>query len=335
MTEQIEQYHTIQNPENAEKQSVIDLFSVELDATKNDIVPEELETVIDAIMQDPQQPPEQEDQEKIGDLLKEWKITKAITKALDMVFWIFAGSKKKAGLEDFEKYTVDYTTMSDEKLGETIDRLQNKVKQPWLSVHQKLRFTYAFSRAKDEKLHRENANISPFDTLAKNIQPGDVLLMNKDSTERNVTSKISNEWLQQTSNSIRTHIVIVTEVSWNDIEITHATTPVVKTDNLETYLKTYTAVDICTLQQPPASRQKSIDYAHSLIGKPYDNKSAAKQALIWSNTRDDAYNCGELVAESLYNANPTTFDGVKEKTFPSDFLMSNYLQPAYMTTIVS
>jgi len=343
--DQVEQIKTpdhIDTPKtvkDVETQSVIDLFAIELDTNKNLIVPEELKDIVDDVMQDPQQPPEQEDQEKIGDMLKKWKISEAVSKALDMIFSIFAGSKKKAWLEDFKKYTTDYSSMTQEKLDETINWLQNRVKQSWLSIHQKLRFTYAFSRAKDEKLTRENPQSTAFDKLAKNIQPGDVLLMNKDGVAKtamdSIKGKIVNEWLQQASYSIRTHIVIVTKVSGNDIEITQGTTPVVKTDDLQSYLKQYKAVDVCTLQQPPASRKNSIDYARTLIGKPYDSKAAANQTLTWTNIRDDKYNCGELVAEALYHANPTKFKGLEDKTFPSDFLMGNYLQPAYMTTIVS
>jgi len=56
---------------SVEKQTVIDLFAVELDATKSDIVPEDIQAIVSDIMEDPEQPPEQEDQEKIGNLLKE------------------------------------------------------------------------------------------------------------------------------------------------------------------------------------------------------------------------------------------------------------------------
>lgn len=326
--------------DNTEKQTVIDLFAVELDATKNDVVPEDIQAIVNDIMEDPQQPPEQEDQEKIGNLLKEWEIAKAVSQAIDLVLSIFSWSKKKAGLDDFKKYSIDFTTLSDSDLDDRIDRLQNKIKQSWLSVHQKLRFTYAFSRAKDEKLSRENPQSTPFEKLARNIQVGDVILMNKDKKSSWwiidwIKSKAANEWLQETSNSIRTHSVIVTKVSGDNIEITHATVPVVKSEDLESYLKNYEAVDLCTLQQPPESRQKAIDYAYSLLWKPYDATSATKQALIGDNEKDDKYNCGELVADSLVAANPIKFQNLENKTFPSDFLFNNYLQPSYMTTIVS
>lgn len=340
MVDRVEQLDPIKAPESLEDvvtQSVIDLYDLEWEILKKNTIqtPDILKTIQKYIQEDPEQPPEQEDQEKLGDLLKKWKVSEAVSAALDMIFDIFGWSKKKAWLDDFKKYTVDYTKVSDEELEKSLVRLQNKVTESWLSVHQKLRFTYAFSRAKDEKIARETPQATAFDKLAKNIQEWDILLMNKDWKTTTLNSKIANEWLQQASNSIRTHVVMVTKVSWNDIEITHATTPAVKTDNLQSYLKGYTAVDLCALQQPPASRRKFIDDAKALLGKPYDAKAAAKQTLTWKNERDDKYNCGELIGEALYSANPTMFKGLEDKSFPSDFLMNNYLQPSYMTTIVS
>ncbi len=131
----------------------------------------------------------------------------------------------------------------------------------------------------------------------------------------------------------------MTKVSGNDIEITHASgrsedKKVIKED-LFAYTKKYKAMDICVLQQPPESRTKSIEHAYSLLGKDYDNKSATKQAILGANNGDDAYNCGELVADSLLAANPVKFQDLENKTFPSDFLLNTYILPSYMTTIVS
>lgn len=340
MSEQFEKDKHIEQPKDINvKQNVLDLFAIEHDLNKSSIVPKELEWLVNDVIQDAPKPPENQEQEKIGELLKKGKIAEALTQALDLVSSILFGSKKKAGLDDFKKYSVDFDKMDDTQLQEQIDRLQAKIKQSWLSVNQKLRFAYALSRAKDAKIKKEKPDIKPFDALAQNIQVGDVLLMNKDGDTSGIVdglkSKVANDWLQITSNSIWTHTVIVTKVSGNDIEITHATVPVVKKESLEPYLKSYKAVDICILQQPPESRTKSVDNAYSLLGKPYDSKSATKQAILGANNGDDAYNCGELVADSLLAANPVKFQDLENKTFPSDFLLNNYILPSYMTTIVS
>lgn len=323
------------------KKTGLDLFAIEHDLNKSTIVPKELEWLVNDVIQDPPKPPETQDQEKIGELLKKGKIADALTKAVDLISSIVFGSKKKAWLDNFKKYSIDFSTMTDAKLQEQIDRLQSKIKQSWLSVNQKLRFAYSLSRAKDEKNKRENKKITPFDALAKNIQPWDVLLMNKDADTSwlvdGIKSKVANDWLQITSNSIWTHTVIVTKVLGNNIEITHASGKAMKVvkEDLQAYLRWYKAVDICVLQQPPESRTKSIDYAYWLLDKPYDNTSATKQAVLGSNEKDDAYNCGELVADSLLAANPIKFQELENKTFPSDFLLSNYILPSYMTTIIS
>ncbi len=330
-----------------EKKTGLDLFAIEHDVNKNTIVPEKLQLLVNDIMQDPPKPPETQEQEKIGELLKKGKIADALTQAVELVSSILFGSKKKTGLDDFKKYNIDFDKMDDTQLQEQIDRLQSKVKQSWLSVNQKLRFAYSLSRAKDAKIKKENPESKPFDALAKNIQVGDVLLMNKDGKWEtfkdmlvdNTIGKVASEWLQLTSNSIRTHTVIVTKVSGNDIEITHASgrsedKKVLKED-LFAYTKKYKAMDICVLQQPPESRTKSIEHAYSLLDKPYDNTSATKQALLWANNGDDAYNCGELVADSLLAANPVKFQELENKTFPSDFLVNTYILPSYMTTIVA
>lgn len=339
--EKVEQLNILENhPDIVDaKKTGLDLFTIEHDVNKNTIVPEKLQLLVNDIMQDPPKPPETQEQEKIGELLKKWKIADALTQAVELASSILFGSKKKTGLDDFKKYNVDFDKMDDTQLQEQIDRLQSKVKQSWLSVNQKLRFAYALSRAKDAKSKKEKSDIKPFEALAKNIQVGDVLLMNKDGDTSGIVdglkSKVANDWLQITSNSIWTHTVIVTKVSGNDIEITHATVPVVKKESLEPYLKNYKAVDICVLQQPPESRTKSIEHAYSLLDKPYDNTSATKQALLWANNGDDAYNCGELVADSLLAANPVKFQELENKTFPSDFLVNTYILPSYMTTIIS
>ena len=332
------------NPEVVDEQKIgLDLFAIEHDINKNNIVPEQLQSLVNDIMQDPPKPPEAPDQEKIGDLLRKGKIADALTQAAELLSSILFWSKKKAGLDDFKKYNIDFDKMDKVQLKEQIDRLQSKVKQSWLSVNQKLRFAYSLSRAKDAKIKKENPESKPFDALAKNIQVGDVLLMNKDAKSSGIVDglkwKVANDWLQITSNSIRTHTVIVTKVSGNDIEITHASgrsedKKVIKED-LFAYTKKYKAMDICVLQQPPESRTKSIEHAYSLLGKDYDNKSATKQAILGSNDNDDVYNCGELVADSLLAANPAKFKDLENKTFPSDFLLNTYILPSYMTTIVS
>jgi len=329
------------------QETVLDLFAIEYDKNKNDIVPEKLQSLVNDIMQDPPKPPENHDQEKIGDLLKKGKIGEALTQTIDLISSILFKSKKKSGLDTFKKYNMDYTNIPDTPLQEQINWLQSKVKKSWISINKKLRFTYALSRAKDEKNKREKTDISPFEALAKNIQAGDILLMNKDGKSEtftdllvdNTVGKIATGGLQIASNSIWTHTVMVTKVSGNSIEITHASgrkedMKVLKED-LYTYTKKYTAMDICVLQQPPESRQKSIDYAYSLLGESYDNKSATKQAVLGKNEKDNAYNCGELVADSLLAANPVIFQELENKTFPSDFLVNNYILPSYMTTIVS
>lgn len=342
MSEQFEKDKHIEQPKDINvKQNVLDLFAIEHDLNKSSIVPKELEWLVNDVIQDAPKPPENQEQEKIGELLKKGKIAEALTQALDLVSSILFGSKKKAGLDDFKKYSVDFDKMDDTQLQEQIDRLQAKVKQSWLSVNQKLRFAYALSRAKDAKIKKEKSDTKSFDALAQNIQAGDVLLMNKDADTSGIVdglkSKVANDGLQLTSNSIWTHTVIVTKVSGNNIEITHASGKAMKVvkEDLQSYLEWYTATDICVLQQPPESRQKSIDVAYSLLDKPYDNKSATKQALLGVNNHDDAYNCGELVADSLLAANPVKFQDLENKTFPSDFLLNNYILPSYMTTIVS
>jgi hypothetical protein len=346
MTEQLHQSEHLDNsssnPELLDQQNRgLDLFAIEHDVNKNTIVPKELQSLVNDVIQDPPKPPETQDQEKIGELLKKGKIADALTKALDLAWSILFGSKKKAGLDDFKKYTVDFDKMDKTQLQEQIDRLQAKVKQSWLSVNQKLRFAYTLSRAKDAKIKKENPTMKPFEALAQNIQVGDVLLMNKDGDSSGIVdglkSKVANDWLQLTSNSIWTHTVIITKVSGNNIEITHASGKAMKVvkEDLETYLTWYKATDICVLQQPPESRAKSIEHAYSLLDKPYDSKSATKQALLGTNNADDCYNCGELVADSLLAANPVKFKDLENKTFPSDFLLNNYILPSYMTTIVS
>ncbi len=321
--------------------SSIGMFSLESDTVKNSIIPPALKNVVNDIMQDPQQPPEKPHQDKIGELLHQWKIAHALSQTISLVSEIFTSPKKTAGLDNFKKYTIDFNNLSDEELTSHMQWLQSRMTQDWLSVNQKLRFSYLSSLAKNEKMSRKFPNETVFETFAKNAQLGDVLLMNKDSKGSSwfvdgIELKLANEWLQVVSNSMRTHVVLITNIVDTTIEITHSSwrAGMVLKEDLESYLKYYKAVDLCLLQQPIDSVQKSIDYAYSLIGKPYDNKAAIKQAIA-ENNQNDVYNCGELVADSLVAANPVIFQNLEHKTFPSDFLFNTYLQPSYMTTIYS
>jgi hypothetical protein len=213
------------------------------------------------------------------------------------------------------------------------------MRDTWLSVNQKVRFCYALSRAKDEQVERENPNMTVFEKLWHNIQAWDVLLMNKDGKEQwfDIKNKISTDWLQIASNSPRTHTVLVTKVEWKSIEITHAswTAKKVLSEDLQSYVQSYKATDICVLQQPQASRDKSIAYAKEQIWAKYDSVAAVTQALGKANNKNNKYNCGELVWDSLTTAHPQQFENLEWKTYPADFLVSDYLLPSYMTTIYS
>lgn len=316
-----------------------DLFALEEWGLDTAEVPAELEWLVNDILQDPPKPPEKQQQETIRWLIKQGKVWEALTQTMDLLISIFFGSKEEAWLEDFQKYTIEYSELSDEDLQDKINRLSYKIRNGWISVNQRVRFCYALSRAKDEKLERENPDITVFEKLWRNIKKGDVLLMNKDAKEQwfNIEDKLSNEWLQTVSSSPRTHTVLVTKIEWDSIEITHASWSAKKvvTQDLSRYLQFYKATDICVLQQPQESRQKSVEYAKSLVWAEYDDRAAVYQALWKENKQDDKYNCGELVGDSLLAANSTRFEDLEQKTYPSDFLISSYLMPSYMTTIYS
>ena len=101
MTEQLHQSEHIDNPSSNpelldQQKRGLDLFAIEHDINKNAIVPKELQPIVNDIIQDPPKPPETQDQEKIGELLKKGKIADALTKAVDLVSSILFGSKKKA-----------------------------------------------------------------------------------------------------------------------------------------------------------------------------------------------------------------------------------------------
>jgi hypothetical protein len=111
------------------QETILDLFAIEYDKNKNDIVPEKLQSLVNDIMQDPPKPPENHDQEKIGDLLKKGKIGEALTQTIDLISSILFGSKKKSGLDTFKKYNIDYTKIHDTQLQEQINWFQSKIKQ--------------------------------------------------------------------------------------------------------------------------------------------------------------------------------------------------------------
>jgi len=344
--DQVEQIKTpdhIDTPKtvkDVETQSVIDLFAIELDTNKNLIVPEELKDIVDDVMQDPQQPPEQEDQEKIGDMLKKWKISEAVSKALDMIFSIFAGSKKKAWLEDFKKYTTDYSSMTQEKLDETINWLQNRVKQSWLSIHQKLRFTYAFSRAKDEKTTRENPQSTSLEKLSKNIRPGDVLLINKWVVEWIWAKAIESI---QGGNEF-THVMIVKEIKSNgEIIIIHSTTDKgvdgrsgVQESSLQHYIQKYKNIDILSLAPEDTYRDKLLQSVEDKLWYDYSKKQAAEAVLgdlIPSDS--NAVTCVTLITESLIDAYPEQFTDLAKARLPKNLMDTLHLTPTYLTNMKS
>jgi len=327
-------------------------FSVETEVLEEDVVAHMKKVIdIDAIMEDPDEPPEVIEQKKVGELLKEWKISEALQRWFDILISALIGKKKEIGLNHFKKYLIadendgkKIEDMTAKELQQSIDRLNNKLGSGALSVSQKLRFTYSLSKILDEKTKREtNKQMTPEQLLAANIKPWDILLANKNKIE-STKNLLATKAIQYAQDDAWTHVMIVESIDPDGtVHIIHSTTDKgsngkdgVQRWTLNDYIKKYNGGDVLALSLDSGYRQSFLKNIQERLWYGYGHDDITRAATNSPIDKDPStVSCVTLATDSFMQIDPQQFSNLQNAHFPKDIVSSLHFTPSYMTTIMS
>lgn len=246
---------------------------------------------------------------------------------------------------------LDLDNKSIRELSSMIDEFEAQIEKTW-DIKKDLKLTYILSEIKNKKLLKENPNLDKKELLQKNLEIGDVILLNKKVSRSDIWSKALQAYDKKYETDF-THSAII--IATDPIQIRHATTFTkrkigkwhVEEVDLYDYLeKSKTkSFDLLALRPDENTKQKILEFSKSNLWKEYDNNAALWWWLFWIDSmwakarwwlkrnktweKDDMYNCVEIIAQALEH------DKLDNITHPNEFLeYMNIFQPTYMTTIV-
>ncbi len=251
--------------------------------------------------------------------------------------------------EDIKNLDLDNKTIGE--LSSMIDEFETQIEKTW-DIKKDLKLAYILSEIKNKKLLKEDPNLDKKELLQKNLEIGDVILLNKKVDKLDIWSKALKAYDKKYDTDF-THSAII--IATDPIKIRHSTTFTqkkvgkghVEEVDLYSYLKqSWTkSFDLLALRPDENTKQKILEFSESNLWKEYDNNAALWWWLFWIDStwpkarwwlkrnktweKDDMYNCVEIIAQALDQ------DKLKDITHPNEFLeYMNIFQPTYMTTIV-
>lgn len=246
---------------------------------------------------------------------------------------------------------LDLDNKTIEELSSMIKEFETQIEKTW-DIKKDLKLTYILSEIKNKKLLKEDPNLDKKELLQKNLEIGDVILLNKKVDKLDIWSKALKAYDKKYDTDF-THSAII--IATDPIKIRHSTTFTqkkvgkghVEEVDLYSYLKqSWTkSFDLLALRPDENTKQKILEFSESNLWKEYDNNAALWWWLFWIDSmwakarwwlrknktweKDDMYNCVEIIAQALDQ------DKLKDITHPNEFLeYMNIFQPTYMTTIV-
>lgn len=246
---------------------------------------------------------------------------------------------------------LDLDNKTIEELSSMIKEFEAQIEKTW-DIKKDLKLTYILSEIKNKKLLKEDPNLDKKELLQKNLEIGDVILLNKKVDKLDIWSKALKAYDKKYDTDF-THSAII--IATDPIKIRHSTTFTqkkvgkghVEEVDLYSYLKqSWTkSFDLLALRPDENTKQKILEFSESNLWKEYDNNAALWWWLFWIDSawpkarwwlrknktweKDDMYNCVEIIAQALDQ------DKLKDITHPNEFLeYMNIFQPTYMTTIV-
>jgi hypothetical protein len=246
---------------------------------------------------------------------------------------------------------LDLDNKTIEELSSMIKEFEAQIEKTW-DIKKDLKLTYILSEIKNKKLLKEDPNLDKKELLQKNLEIGDVILLNKKVDKLDIWSKALKAYDKKYETDF-THSAII--IATDPVKIRHSTTFTqkkvgkghVEEVDLYSYLKqSWTkSFDLLALRPDENTKQKILEFSESNLWKEYDNNAALWWWLFWIDSawpkarwwlkrnktweKDDMYNCVEIIAQALDQ------DKLKDITHPNEFLeYMNIFQPTYMTTIV-
>ena len=246
---------------------------------------------------------------------------------------------------------LDLDNKTIEELSSMIKEFEAQIEKTW-DIKKDLKLTYILSEIKNKKLLKEDPNLDKKELLQKNLEIGDVILLNKKVDKLDIWSKALKAYDKKYETDF-THSAII--IATDPVKIRHSTTFTqkkvgkghVEEVDLYSYLKqSWTkSFDLLALRPDENTKQKILEFSKSNLWKEYDNNAALWWWLFWIDSmwakarwwlkrnktweKDDMYNCVEIIAQALEH------DKLDNITHPNEFLeYMNIFQPTYMTTIV-
>lgn len=246
---------------------------------------------------------------------------------------------------------LDLDNKTIEELSSMIKEFETQIEKTW-DIKKDLKLTYILSEIKNKKLLNEDPNLDKKELLQKNLEIGDVILLNKKVDKLDIWSKALKAYDKKYETDF-THSAII--IATDPVKIRHSTTFTqkkvgkghVEEVDLYSYLKqSWTkSFDLLALRPDENTKQKILEFSESNLWKEYDNNAALWWWLFWIDSawpkarwwlkrnktweKDDMYNCVEIIAQALDQ------DKLKDITHPNEFLeYMNIFQPTYMTTII-
>lgn len=289
--------------------------------------------------------------DRIKKATKDWWVGKALRVAFDFIsdvlwakkttkYFRFNNNKEIQDILNNAGNTVEDRNKAISILKTNIHSLQNWTnttkKRVWLAT--------AMSRLQDyisleepkvkqllaSKSSQQEKNIA---LMAQQVEPWDMLVLNKLSTNfrDNALTKVIPGRIEAN------HIMMVQEVNKEIGEITIAHSSMNKANskgkwveiwvNLLDYVRRYKGVGIAAIEPPnDINRSQFVDSVKAKNWAKYDSRAAIFETLFKRNTvwKNEAYNCWELLRESMYPDSDTSF------SHPAEFL--EYCNPKYVTT---
>ncbi len=373
MPDQLDQQEQIKTPETEQvplspdiKKAADELLvKVEtdqnLDVLADDVLDPELKKVFDKIDGEHDEEDRQDETfTEVQQLVQEKKYIDAASKILGWLSGIFFKDAEKPWLDKYEHLDddVDFASLDDAQLQDYIHDMDAKI-DATSNYNKKLKYTYLLSLAKDyaykktKKIELEPS--APRQCLQHELQPGNILLLNKwdkvSWSESGISHKIATTGIQEATNSVWMHSVIISKVENGIPYIVQSTWSIgadgksgVDEVRLDTYLQWYTAADILVLSWVSTEAQtwltKTVDdIKTNQMSKEYDDGAAVAGLTAGLNNtigikKEDSskVNCVEVLAETMAKVY-TWFEATATIKTPKDFLLQKNLKPTYLATL--
>ncbi len=282
-----------------------------------------------------------ENEQVLKDYIKNKNVLGAVTEFFGILGRFLAGSSNDTGLDEYsfldEKIENFLGALSNSQLHTMQNELDVQISHTD-DLHKKMSFLYVLSALKDEYEKRHKEDISGFDLLRPQLEPGTVLLLNKQASGIWVDPlwKLMRSADAGKYPTVFTHSIIITKVEQDRIFFAHSGWKTtgwmgIEEAELEPYLATYPSADVMVMKMTPERARTAVDVATETVAQnpEYDYGAAVGETFDWNDIVDEKYNCAEFVAHAI------GLDGMRNLAKPTDFLHEDMLKPVYLGTLTS